>query len=188
MDASFASLYSMRLKKILSLLLLLLLPPVLPVPAQAFWGTAEDTPPVLNLESGYDVNTVTTVSGRILSVQSGTTRRNVQLEIEGMGGTRMMVVLGPQRYLAEQKVSLQAGEDVIVRGSKAQGKDGVMYILAREITQGSTETTIVLRDEDGYPKWAGGNMEKGNGSGAGRGSGSGFGSGPGRGPGGSRGR
>jgi len=112
------------------------------------------------------------------------------LEIEEVGGTRMMVVLGPQRYLAEQKMSLQAGGEVMVRGSKAQGKDGVIYILAREITESSTETTIVLRNEGGFPKWAGGNMEKGNGTGGGRspGSGSGFGIGPGRGHGGGRSR
>ncbi|MBV5307500.1 MAG: hypothetical protein J0652_12490 [Desulfobulbaceae bacterium] len=176
--------------KILPLLSLLLLLPAIPHPAHAFWGTEEGTHVALDLESGYDINTVTTVNGRILSVQTGIERRNVQLEIEESGGARMMVVLGPQRYLADQKVSLQAGEDVVVRGSKAQGKDGVIYILAREITESSTEATIVLRDEGGFPKWAGGNLEKGNGSGVGRGSGSGsgFGVGPGRGHGGGRGR
>jgi hypothetical protein len=177
-------------QKILPLLTLLLLLPAIPLPAHAFWGTDEGTQFALDLESGYDVNTVTTVSGRILSVQTGVERRNVQLEIDEVGGTRMMVVLGPQRYLAEQKVSLQAGGDVVVRGSKAQGKDGVIYILAREITESTTETTIVLRDEGGFPKWAGGNMEKGNGTGNGRGpgGGGGFGIGPGRGHGGGRGR
>jgi hypothetical protein len=176
--------------KILPLLSLLLLLPTIPLPAHAFWGTEEGTQVALDLESGYDINTVTTVGGRILSVQTGIERRNVQLEIEELGGARMMVVLGPQRYLAEQKVSLQAGEDVVVRGSKAQGKDGVIYILAREITESSSESTIVLRDEGGFPKWAGGAMEKGSGSGVGRGSGggSGFGVGPGRGHGGGRGR
>ena len=176
--------------KILPLLSLLLLLSATPLPAHAFWGAEEGTQVALDLESGYDVNTVTTVNGRILSVLTGVERRNVQLEIEEVGGTRMMVVLGPQRYLAEQKMSLQAGGEVMVRGSKAQGKDGVIYILAREITESSTETTIVLRNEGGFPKWAGGNMEKGNGTGGGRGpgSGSGFGIGPGRGHGGGRSR
>jgi hypothetical protein len=154
---------------ILALLLLLFF---LPLPALAFWGSDEEPPSALDLESGYDVNTVTTVTGRILSVQTGLERRNVQLKVE-TGETNMMVILGPQRYLAEQGISLNEGDEVMIRGSKAQGRDGVIYILAREVTTASNGVAIILRDEGGFPKWAGGNMEHGNGTGGGRGFGNG---------------
>jgi hypothetical protein len=84
-----------------------------------------------------------------------------------------MVVLGPRRYLAEQGVELKEGDEVRVRGSKAQGRDGILYILAREVTETGKGAAITLRDEGGFPNWAGGNMGRGNGPGGGRGFGSG---------------
>jgi len=139
-----------------------------PFPVQAFWGTEQGDRLPLNFESGYDVNTVTTVTGRILSVQTGADRNNLQLEIEG-GGVRMIICLGPQRYWVEQGMSIKEGDKVEVRGSKAQGQDGVIYILAQKITEISQGGEVVLRDESGHPNWAGGQMGRGNGGGRGKG-------------------
>lgn len=162
---------------------------IVPFSAHAFWGNDEENPPALNLESGYDVNTVTTVSGQIVSIQSGVDRPNLQLEIDD-SGTRMMVFLGPQRYWLAQGVPLRVGDKVQVRGSKAQGQDGVIYILAQEITEISQGLAVILRDASGHPNWAGGRMgsdtRAGSGVGAGRG-GSGRGSGNGGGSGGGNG-
>jgi len=150
----------------LSQLLLIFL--IFPFSAQAFWGTEQDNRLSLNLESGYDVNTVITVTGRILSIQVGTNRRNIQVEIEG-GGARMIVCLGPQRYWIDHGVPLEVGDEVAVRGSKAQGQDGVIYILAQKITEISQGVVILLRDESGHPNWAGGPTGRGNGDGRGKG-------------------
>lgn len=147
-----------------------------PYSTQAFWwGNDESTNPSLNFESGYDVNTITIVSGKILSIQTGTDRPNIQLEIEDEGA-KMMVFLGPQRYWLKQGLSLHNGDEVVVRGSKAQGQDGVIYILAQEITEISQGIRVILRDETGCPNWAGGRMGRGNGGGRG-GGGSGHGNG-----------
>ena len=108
----------------------------------------------MNFESGYDVNTITTVSGKIVSIQSGTDSPHVQLEIMD-GENRMMIFLGPQSYWLEQGLPLQNGVEVIVRGSKAQGQDGVIYILAQEITDTRQGRSAILRDKTGYPAWAG---------------------------------
>lgn len=140
-------------------LIILLLTLLCPVPAMAFWGLDDREQPALNLESGYDVNTVTTVSGRILSVHTGQTRRNVQLEID-TGKERMVVILGPQRYLEEQGGLPREGDEISVRGSKAQGRDGRLYILAREFTDTRTEMTMTLRDQGGFPRWAAGNQRR----------------------------
>jgi len=139
-----------------------------PFSAQAFWGNDSESSPALNLESGYDVNTVTTVTGQILSIQSGADRHNLQVEIED-AVTRMMVFLGPQRYWVDQGVPLKVGDKVVVRGSKAQGQDGVIYILAQQITETRQGLVVILRDAFGHPSWAGGSMGMGNETGGGEG-------------------
>ena len=161
------SLFAMRPRSIvLSHLLIFFLS--FPFSAQAFWGANIEHSPPLNFESGYDVNTVTTVTGQILSIQAGANRHNLQLEVES-GGSRMIVCLGPQRYWAEHGVSLKEGDQVVVRGSKAQGQEGVIYIVAQKITETSQGSVVILRDESGHPNWAGGSMGRGNGAGRGQG-------------------
>ncbi len=151
----------MQSKKIIICLLssLLALPPAA---AHAFWGSTGDTQSGLNLETGYDANTVTTMTGRIVSLQAGDERRNSQLELES-SGARAVVVLGPHRYWSEHGIALKAGADVTVRGSKAQGTDGVVYILAQKITDTSQNAAVTLRNESGRPVWAGGGMGTGSG-------------------------
>lgn len=151
----------MQSKKIIICLLSSLLA-LSPAAAHSFWGSTGDTQSGLNLETGYDANTVTTMTGRIVSVQAGDERRNSQLELES-GGARAVVVLGPHRYWAEHGIALKAGDDVTVRGSKAQGADGVVYILAQKITDTSQNTAISLRNESGRPAWTGGGMGSGPG-------------------------
>lgn len=73
----------------------------------------------------------------------------------------MMVVLGPQRYWAEQGMPLKVGDKVAVCGSKAQGQDGVIYILAQKITEISQGVVVILRNESGHPNWADGGGENG---------------------------
>jgi len=75
----------------------------------------------------------------------------------------MMVVLCPQRYWAEQGMPLKVGDKVAVCGSKAQGQDGVMYILAQKITETSQGVAVILRDESGHPNWSGEGGGNGNG-------------------------
>lgn len=128
-----------------------------PVAAQAFMGIGGESSNGLNLDSGYDANTVTTLTGRIVSLQTGSDRRNSQLDLES-GGARAVVVLGPQRYWAENGIALKAGDDITVRGSKAQGSDGIVYILAQKITDTTQKTSVSLRNESGRPAWAGGAM------------------------------
>lgn len=150
--------------KFIILFSLLILPFSFPFSAQAFWGTMKgDCTWCLNFESGYDVNTVTKVTGQILSIQTGVDHHNLQVEIACCCGIRMMVVLCPQRYWSEQGMPLKVGDKVAVCGSKAQGQDGVMYILAQKITETSQEVAVILRDESGHPSWSGGGGGNGNG-------------------------
>lgn len=133
-----------------------------PGAAHAFWWSGGDNQSGLNLETGYDINTVTTMSGRVTSIQAGDDHRTVQLELEN-NGIRVVVVLGPQHYWAGHGIALKSGDNITVRGSKAQGINGVVYILAEKITDTSQETTVSLRNESGRPAWTGGGMRNGTG-------------------------
>lgn len=150
------------LSKIIVTCLLSSLLALSPRAAYAFRGNSDDVQSGLNLETGYDTNTVTTMTGRVVSLQTGDERRNAQMELDS-GGARAVVMLGPHRYWAEHGIALKPGDDVTVRGSKAQGKDGVVYILAQKITGTSQKTVVSLRSESGRPVWAGGAMGSGSG-------------------------
>ena len=133
-----------------------------PVAAHAFWGADSDGQSGLNLETGYDANTVSTISGRIVSLQVGAEYRKSSLVLEN-NGTQAIVVLGPHRYWAEFGIELKAGDLVTVRGSKALGKDGKVYVLAQKFTDTSQNTSVTLRNESGHPAWVGGGMSNGQG-------------------------
>lgn len=142
------------------IIMFVLLTVYLPVSVQAFWGMDGERQSGLNLETGYDANTVTTVTGHIVAQPAANDRRNVQFELEN-NGARVVVILGPQRYWNENGIALKAGDEVTVRGSKAQGTDGIVYILAQKLTGSSRKETVSLRSESGRPNWIGGGMGNG---------------------------
>jgi hypothetical protein len=125
-------------------------------PAEAFWGFGsgrEREGSGLDLEQGYDRNTVVTVSGRVAVVPAAATD---PATVELTAGTeRLIVVLGPRWYLQDDDLSWQVGDPLTVRGSRAQGRDGRSYLLAQWIsTVGGGQ--LVLRSETGRPGWSGG--------------------------------
>lgn len=143
----------MHLTKItITLLLTLILS--LPFPALAFWGRGGDNQPALNLTSGYDANTVTTVTGRILSLRTTEDLPSLQIEVASGGGS-LVICTGPQHYWVENGIPLDPGDEITVRGSKAQGNDGTLYLIAQKITNTTQNVSVVFRDESGRPAWAG---------------------------------
>jgi len=131
------------------------------VAAHAFWGIGDERPSGLNLENGYDANTVVTLAGRVVSLNTGDEQGNARLELAS-GDVRIVVVLGPQRYWAEHGIALKSGDSVAVRGSKAQGTDGVVYLMAQKITDTSLNTSVSLRNESGRAEWSGGGTGSGS--------------------------
>lgn len=69
-----------------------------------------------------------------------------------VGGTVVDVHLGPSAYLAEQKITLAAGDRIEVTGSKVD-YEGAEALIAREIRNG--DKIVTLRDAQGTPRWAG---------------------------------
>lgn len=107
----------------------------------------------LDLIQGYDRNTVTTLTGQVV-VEPNQSSDPVALEIVA-GSDRYVVVLGPRWYLQDDILAWKNGDTVTVRGSKAQGKDGRIYLLTQSIST-SESSQMVLRSDTGRPDWSGG--------------------------------
>ncbi|MHB8772342.1 MAG: hypothetical protein ACYC7J_15215 [Syntrophales bacterium] len=125
--------------------------------ADAFWGFGDDRPQDksgLDLERGYDRNTVVKVSGPVAVPPRPVADGLIALEMD-LPGERVVVVLGPAWYLQDDDLDWKVGEPLTVRGSLARGKDGRAYLLSQQVTTPSG-TTIELRGQNGSPSWSGG--------------------------------
>ncbi len=137
-----------------TIIFLLTLALVAPVPAGAAWWGGGDAQRDLDLESGYDANTVITASGLVTAMVIDEAKPQARFEM-ATGEEVWVVILGPRKYWTENGVALKVGDRVTVRGSKAQGKDGVVYLLAQCLTDESSGAEVALRNESGRPYWAG---------------------------------
>jgi hypothetical protein len=78
---------------------------------------------------------------------SGGMHMNVKTDKETVS-----VHLGPSWYMENQDVKLEPKDKVEVKGSKITF-DGKPAIIASEVKKG--DDTLKLRDDSGYPVWAG---------------------------------
>ncbi|BDV41476.1 hypothetical protein GURASL_03990 [Geotalea uraniireducens] len=108
----------------------------------------------LDLEQGYDLNTVTTVTGRIVSLGPDSDGKHIIAVIDGKGET-FHAVLGPPWYWNEHGLPLKTGDTVTIRGAKAIGKDGKTYLLTQRISNSATGEEANLRSDTGKPSWSG---------------------------------
>ncbi|RII26326.1 MAG: DNA-binding protein [Geobacter sp.] len=111
----------------------------------------------LDFNKGYDVNTVTTVSGRVASSPRTDENGQVFVDVRTAGET-ISLSLGPERFWAKQEIPLRTNDEITAKGSKAQGRDGKTYLLVQKLTNRTTGTRAVVRNERGGAGWSGGNM------------------------------
>ena len=138
--------------------------------ADAFWGFGDSGEPNrsgLDLEQGYDRNTVVKISGSVAVTPRPLAGGLVAFDLN-LPGERIVVVLGPAWYLQDDNLDWKIGDPVTVRGSLAQGKDGRTYLLSERILSPGG-ATIVLRGENGSPSWSGGFRGGGPGGAGGQG-------------------
>lgn len=102
----------------------------------------------------YDPDTVTTLSGKVLSVDVEPAGRG------RMGGTHVTlqagekkteVHLGPTWFLEEQGLAVAEGETLAVTGSLVTAGE-TTYLIAREVKKG--DKALTLRNADGIPAWS----------------------------------
>ena len=105
----------------------------------------------------YDQSKETTMTGTVASVEQITGRGRMQGQGVGLklktGEETVFVHLGPQWYLDEKAgMKIATGDTVEIKGAKTVRR-GEEVILAAEVKKGSE--VLKLRDENGYPVWAG---------------------------------
>lgn len=128
-------------------------------PAEAGWWFGEETQwekSGLDLEHGYDRNTVVTQSGRIISIDSEGSSGPTLAVMQGTEDTTTLV-LGPKGFWRSSGFALKIGDVASARGSKAVGKDGKSYLIVQSISLPSSASELTLRNESGRPSWSGSN-------------------------------
>jgi len=127
--------------------------------AEAFWGFGDGRATGkngLDLDRGYDVNTVVTMTGRAVVTPHPGEGNNVVIEITN-NNEAVTLCVGPGAYWDKHGIQINRNDEISAKGSKAQGKDGKTYLLAQKITNQTTGVQAVLRDEKGDPAWKGAN-------------------------------
>jgi len=146
--------------------------------ASAFWGdSARQSTSGLDVAAGYDVNTVTTIRGTVITTPVKAEQgEHTQMTIAtGQGITT--VLLGPWSYWERQGFTINRDQEISITGSRAQGKDGSAYLFAQKLENKTVGETLSLRSDSGVPNWSRG--RGGAGAGAGQNSNRGVGGGAG---------
>lgn len=148
-----------------SVVVLLVLGMLSPLRAHALWGFGEsEDKSGLNLDQGYDLNTVATVRGRVVSLDAGQSGGPVTI-IMRQGPETVRAIAAPAWYWSDRGIAIQPRDEIEVQGAKAQGKDGAMYVISRTIRNLTTGESVSLRSEAGRPVWRGGGGAERGGSG-----------------------
>ncbi len=110
----------------------------------------------LDFNKGYDTNTVATVTGRVISPQRTGDKEHIFVEIKA--GTEIISLnLGPKYFWKGKDFPLQLNDDITAKGSMAQGKDGITYLMVQKISNRTSGSQVALRNDSGGPVWSGRN-------------------------------
>jgi uncharacterized membrane protein YgcG len=123
--------------------------------AAAFWGReSKDAASGLNVAAGFDVNTITTISGTVLTPPARQVKEeHTTMTVASSQGT-VTAVLGPWWYWEKQSVSFTINQELAMTGSLAQGTDGALYLFVQHLENRSNGESILLRSESGVPVWS----------------------------------
>ncbi|MHB8881631.1 MAG: DNA-binding protein [Thermodesulfovibrionales bacterium] len=103
----------------------------------------------------YDIKTVETVKGEVVSIDKMTPIRGmhygVHLTVQ-ISNKTISVHLGPGWYIENQDVKIEPKDKIEIRGSRVTF-EGNPVIIAAEVKKGND--SLKLRDENGFPVWAG---------------------------------
>ena len=103
----------------------------------------------------YDPKTVETLSGEVVSIDKMTPMKGMHYGIHLMLKTAketIAVHLGPAWYIENQDVKIEPKDKLEIKGSRVTF-EGKPTIIAADVKKG--DETLKLRDEKGYPVWAG---------------------------------
>ena len=104
-------------------------------------------------QNDYDVKTVATIGGRVLSVEktAPANRRGNWINLLLQTGNETIAVqLGPDWYIDKQTPRIQPNDTIKVTGSRVT-MDGRSIFVAADVTRGNE--LLRLRDANGIPLW-----------------------------------
>ena len=117
------------------------------------WGPKE--PYGMKYGRMYDPQTVETVAGEVVNVNKYTPGRGIsyglQLNLKTEKGP-LLVMLGPGWYIEKQDLKIAPGDQVEIKGSRTT-YEGQPALIAAEVKKGNQ--VLKLRDDNGFPVWAG---------------------------------
>ena len=112
--------------------------------------------PAKIFSQNYSVNTVETLKGQIIRIDkmsSGKNSSGIHLLLK-TDKDSIAVHVGPEWYVAKQKVQLNVNDNIEVKGSRTM-YNNKPAIIAAEIKK--INSTLTLRDSKGFPLWSGRN-------------------------------
>jgi hypothetical protein len=121
-----------------------------------FFGSDDVGKSGLDFTSGYDINTVTTMSGQVVSLPHPGEKDNIIVEIKS-GNQTVNIAVGPGSNWEKKGIAINLNDNISVKGSKAQGQDGKSYVLAQKLVNKTTGAQVDLRNDKGEPTWSGRN-------------------------------
>lgn len=98
-------------------------------------------------------NQIETLNGKVLSVDTFTSRRGITQGVHLLvdtGKETVGVHLAPSWYLENRDFELASEDKITIEGSRIN-LDGETAIIARQIKKGNE--ILTLRDENGFPLW-----------------------------------
>ena len=107
----------------------------------------------LDFNKGYDTNTVATVTGRVISLQSTDDKEHVFVEIE-TGSETVSLNLGPKYFWEGKSFPLHPNDDITAKGSMAQGRDGKTYLMVQKLSNRTAGSQVELRNDSGGAVWS----------------------------------
>ena len=103
----------------------------------------------------YDKKTVETINGEVVSIDKIEPMKGMYYGVHLMVKTAketISVHLGPGWYIENQDVKIEPKDKIEIKGSRVVF-EGKPAIIAAEVRKG--DETLKLRDENGFPAWAG---------------------------------
>jgi hypothetical protein len=118
------------------------------------WRGSEGWGPGTGYGRMYDPKTISTVQGEVVAVDTFVSKGmspGVHVTLKTAAET-LSVHLGPEWYISGQDTKVVPGDTLEVKGSRITF-EGEPAIIAAQVTKGTE--VLVLRDDDGFPAWAG---------------------------------
>ncbi len=106
----------------------------------------------LDFNRGYDLNTVGSVSGRVVTAPHQVENEQYILEVHTASGTVNLSV-GPGAYWQKKGIAVRVNDEISAKGARAQGQDGKDYLLTQKLVNKTTGAAVVLRSDSGEPVW-----------------------------------